>query len=247
VGATGTATTPTEVLDFWFGRPPSAQPRAEWFRKDPAFDELVRQRFGALLQRALDGQLSSWDTQPESALAHIVLLDQFTRNAFRDTPRAFAGDAQALALAQALVARGGDRQLLPLQRWFAYLPFEHAESRAVQLHSLQLFTELAREHPAMGDAQHWAVKHARSSSASAVTRTAMPCSDGGRPPKKRPSCANRARVSRLAGAGTPEGFASPQVTAGCSSRMVPASASISTSRPTGSVNLRLMWPNIAPL
>ena len=73
------------------------------------------------------------------------MLDQFTRNAFRDTPRAFAGDAQALAAAQALVAGGGDQQLPPLQRWFAYLPFEHAESAAVQEESLALFQALQAE------------------------------------------------------------------------------------------------------
>ena len=154
------ATQPAEVLAFWFGEPPTEQPRAEWFRKDPAFDERVRQRFGAVLQQALDGGLRQWDVQPEGALARILVLDQFTRNAWRDTPRAFAGDALALAAAQALVAGGGDEKLPPLQRWFAYLPFEHAEDLAAQRLSLRLFAELARVHPALADAQHWAVKHA---------------------------------------------------------------------------------------
>ncbi len=155
-----TQTQPAEVLAFWFGQPPTEQPRAEWFRKDPVFDERIRQRFGGVLQHALDGGLQHWDRQPDGALARIVVLDQFTRNAFRGTPRAFAGDVQALAAAMALVAGGGDQQLPPLQRWFAYLPFEHAEDRAVQSQSLQLFAELARAHPALSDAQHWAVKHA---------------------------------------------------------------------------------------
>lgn len=149
----------TEVLAFWFGEPPSATPRAEWFRKDPAFDDTVRQRFGARLQAALAGGLLHWDTTPAGALARIVVLDQFTRNAFRDTPQAFAGDTLALAAAEALVARGADRALAPLARWFAYLPFEHAESLAQQRRSVALFDALAAEHPGMADARDWAVKH----------------------------------------------------------------------------------------
>lgn len=149
----------TEVLAFWFGEPPSGTPRAEWFRKDPAFDDTVRQRFGTRLQAALAGGLGHWDTTPAGALARIVVLDQFTRNAFRDTPQAFAGDTLALAAAEALVARGDDRALAPLARWFAYLPFEHAESLAQQRRSVALFDALAAEHPGMADAREWAVKH----------------------------------------------------------------------------------------
>lgn len=153
-------TQPAEVLAFWFGQPPTDHPRAEWFRKDPAFDERIRQRFGAALQLALEGGLRHWDAQPEGALARILVLDQFTRNAFRDTPRAFAGDVLALEAARSLVDSGGHERLAPLQRWFAYLPYEHAEDRAVQGQSLQLFARLARAHPALADAQHWALRHA---------------------------------------------------------------------------------------
>jgi uncharacterized protein (DUF924 family) len=160
VSSQGDATQPADVLAFWFGQPPTEQPRAEWFRKDAAFDERIRQRFGAVLQQALDGGLQHWDARPEGALARILVLDQFTRNAFRDSPRAFAGDVLALAAARALVTRGGHHGLPPLQRWFAYLPFEHAEDRAVQRQSLQLFAALALDHPALADAQHWALKHA---------------------------------------------------------------------------------------
>ncbi len=151
--------TPEAVLDFWFGTPPTTTPRAEWFRKDPAFDTLVRERFGATLEAALAGGLAGWDGTPQGALARLVVLDQFTRNAFRDTPRAFAGDALALAAAEALVARGDDRRLAPLQRWFAYLPFEHAESLGAQQRSVALFDALAAEHPALSEARDWAVKH----------------------------------------------------------------------------------------
>ena len=146
-----------QVLDFWFGD--GAAVRPEWFRKDPAFDDAVRTRFGALIEQAFDGRLDAWDAQPAAALARIVVLDQFPRNVFRDTPRAFAGDTRALAAAQALVARGDDRRLTPLQRWFAYLPFEHAEDRAAQAESMRLFGTLAAEHPSMAEPLEWARRH----------------------------------------------------------------------------------------
>ena len=148
------------VLDVWFGEPPTTTPRAEWFRKDPACDDTIRTRFGALVEQALAGGLRDWDGAPGGALARIVLLDQFTRNVFRDTPRAFAGDALALAAAQAMVASCDDRRLAPLERWFVYLPFEHAEDLGVQRESLRLFGVLAEESPAVGgDALLWARKH----------------------------------------------------------------------------------------
>ncbi len=152
--------TAAEVLTFWFGDPPATQPRGEWFRKDAAFDAQIHARFGTAIEAALTGGLQDWDATPGGTLARIVLLDQFTRNSFRNTPRAFAGDAFALAAAQALVARGGDQQLPPLQRWFAYLPFEHSESGDVQRESIRLFIALAAADPAMADAQLYAQKHA---------------------------------------------------------------------------------------
>ncbi len=151
---------PAEVLDFWFGTPPCTEPRAQWFRKDEAFDTLIRTRFGATLEAALAGGLLDWDRSASGALARIVVLDQFSRNSFRGSPRAFAGDALALAAAQALVGRGDDHLLAPLQRWFAYLPFEHAEDSAMQQQSMRLFGALAAEHPGMADAREWAQKHA---------------------------------------------------------------------------------------
>jgi len=153
------AVTPQAVLDFWFGQPAAAQPRAEWFRKDPAFDRSIAQQFGTAIDAALATGLPAWGAGPEAALARIVVLDQFMRNVFRDTPRAFAGDARALAAARALVASGDHLQLAPLQRWFVYLPFEHAESAAAQDESMRLFGELAAQHPALADAQQWAHKH----------------------------------------------------------------------------------------
>jgi uncharacterized protein (DUF924 family) len=145
------------VLDFWFG--PDDRQRAEWFRKDPDFDTHIRTRFGPLIDQALAGLLDAWAAAPESALARIVVLDQFTRNAFRDTPRAFAGDALALQAARELVTRGFDRHLPARWRGFAYLPFEHAEDLQAQGESLRLFAALADERPDLADLLTWARKH----------------------------------------------------------------------------------------
>jgi uncharacterized protein (DUF924 family) len=149
------------VLDFWFGAPGTpahGQRRAEWFRKSDAFDAGVRARFLALYESAAAGGLSAWVSAPRSLLALIVVLDQFPRNMFRDQPRAFATDAQALAAAQRMVADGWDRQLSPLERSFVYLPFEHAEDLAMQARALELFGALADE-PVVGDVLEWARKH----------------------------------------------------------------------------------------
>lgn len=146
-----------EVLAFWFGDADVARP--EWFRKDPAFDDLIRQRFGGLIEQALAGAIDDWAATPEGALARIVVLDQFPRNVFRDTPRAFAGDRQALAAARALVDTGGDRLLPPRRRSFVYLPFEHAEDRAAQQTAVDLFGALAAERPDLADLLEWARRH----------------------------------------------------------------------------------------
>jgi uncharacterized protein (DUF924 family) len=151
-----------DVLDFWFGAPGSPErgrTRDVWFRKDAAFDDAIRARFGAAVATAIAGGCTHWDANAEGTLAHVLLLDQFTRNAFRDTPRAFAGDAQALAVADGAIARGFDRALDPFGRWFLYLPFEHAEDADMQRRSLALFGELAHE---TGDPVplEWAQKHA---------------------------------------------------------------------------------------
>jgi len=143
---------------FWFGPPPHEE-RPEWFRKDPAFDALIRDRYGAAIETALAGGFESWSATPRGALTRILLLDQFTRNAFRDTPRAFAGDPLALELAGRAVDAGFDRKLDKLERWFLYLPFEHSEDAAVQDRSLALLGRLSDE---TGDPspRTWAEKHA---------------------------------------------------------------------------------------
>jgi uncharacterized protein (DUF924 family) len=152
---------PAEVLDYWFGAPGSAEhgrTRELWFRKSDATDREIRSRFGAAVEAALRGELAHWaDGDARDALALILLLDQFTRNSYRDTARAFAGDAQALAVAKALVSDGRDRQLIPVERGFVYLPFEHSENIADQHESLRLFGQLAEA--GLPDLLVWARKH----------------------------------------------------------------------------------------
>jgi uncharacterized protein (DUF924 family) len=139
---------PQDVLRFWFGQERPCQQRAEWFRKSDAFDREIERRFGTLIDDALGGALVGWTDPPETALAQVIVLDQFTRNVFRNTPRAFAGDALALAAAKRMVDSAQDQALDPLQRAFVYLPFEHAEDLAAQDESVRLFTGLAAITPA---------------------------------------------------------------------------------------------------
>lgn len=148
-----------EVNDFWFGTSPDYAPRDEWFRKSDAFDAQIRKRFGPVIEAALAGGLHAWEATPQGRLARIVVLDQFTRNAFRGTPRAFAGDALALAAARDMVDAGLDQAVHPVWRCFAYMPFEHAESLAMQERAVQLFTALAAGDPRFDGHLDYAHRH----------------------------------------------------------------------------------------
>jgi uncharacterized protein (DUF924 family) len=150
--------TARDVLDFWFGD--TDEPREAWFRKDPAFDESIRARFGSLIDAALAGAVDGWAASPDGALARLVVLDQFTRNCFRGSARAFAGDALALAGARAMVTHGDDLHLPPLRRVFAYLPFEHSEDPAMQRESVRLFEALAVLRPSLAGYADYARRHA---------------------------------------------------------------------------------------
>jgi uncharacterized protein (DUF924 family) len=119
------------VLDFWFGAEPGAM-RAAWFEKNAEFDAACHAILGPLAARAAKGELDSWLDTEEGSLALIVLLDQAPRNLHRSTPAAFACDAAALKAARATIAKGFDRALGGLERFFVYLPFEHAEDLAAQ-------------------------------------------------------------------------------------------------------------------
>ncbi len=128
-----------EVLAFWF----EEADRRNWWVVDSAFDELLRSRFLGLLLQAAAGELSSWRADARGRLAEIIVLDQFSRNIYRGTPRAFAQDPQALALSQEAVAAGALAQLGDDERTFLLMPYMHSESRLVHVQAEALFRRFA--------------------------------------------------------------------------------------------------------
>ena len=150
-----------EILNFWFGKPSDrdyGKPRKFWFVKNREFDLQVRSRFLTTYKRAATGQLDYWQELPSSCLALIIVLDQFPRNMFRDRPEAFATDSLALKFAQYAVNNDFDCQLLPVQRWFIYLPFEHSENLEHQHLAVELFSSL-KDDPDSADTIAYAEKH----------------------------------------------------------------------------------------
>lgn len=113
-----------EVINFWFKEIEPAQ----WWRKDDDFDQLIRRRFADIHDKAQKCELFGWRTSPRGRLAEIIVLDQFSRNMFRDTAKAFAQDQIALILAQEAISLEIDKKLEPSERGFIYLPLMHSES-----------------------------------------------------------------------------------------------------------------------
>jgi uncharacterized protein (DUF924 family) len=151
------------ILDFWFGKPDEqnyGNPRQEWFIKNPSFDEEVRSRFLETYQKAVSGKLDFWQEFPLSCLALIIASDQFPRNMFRNKPQAFASDDRALQAAKYAVDRNFDKELLPVQRWFIYCPFEHSENLQDQQQCVELFTTL-KDDPDSESAIDYAYRHLR--------------------------------------------------------------------------------------
>lgn len=130
-----------KILKFWF----SEIDPALWFKKDEDFDAQLRQQFGSVWQAASKGELAHWRQNIEGRLAEILILDQFSRNLFRDLPMSFSCDGMALVLAQEAVSRGQVGQLSEIQRGFLYLPFMHSESALIHQQALALYTELGNE------------------------------------------------------------------------------------------------------
>lgn len=150
-----------EILEFWFGSEQEAdfgKPRKTWFRTNPAFDAEIRRRFLSDYELAAAGRLDSWRDSPASCLALIILLDQFPRNMFRATPGAFAADPLALSAAKHVVAQRYDLSLAPLQRMFAYLPFEHSENLEDQRRCVELMEPFAGDSH-LGSFAEYARKH----------------------------------------------------------------------------------------
>lgn len=138
------------ILTFWFGHPADTtygQYRKVWFVKDPSFDREICQQFLTDYEQAAAGNLNSWQQTPQGAVALLLLLDQFPRNLFRGTPKSFATDSQAKALAAHLVDTGQDTQLIPAQRFFIYVPFEHSENLTDQNRCVALVQNLVNEVP----------------------------------------------------------------------------------------------------
>ncbi len=134
-----------EVLGFWFGEldqegRAGAEVKARWWRKDPAFDQLIRDRFGALHEAVSAGKRDAWLATPRGRLAFIIVLDQFSRNMFRGSGRMHDGDALAAEVAAEGVALGIDRQLAHDERGLFYMPFMHSESLADQDRCVELFS-----------------------------------------------------------------------------------------------------------
>jgi uncharacterized protein (DUF924 family) len=144
-----------EVLDFWFGRegePGYGEFREAWFKKDPEFDRLVRDRFGALYEAAAAGELDDWRAEARSCLALVIVLDQFPRNMFRGDPRSYSTDSKAQETAEYAVDRAFDRELPEFQRAFLYMPFMHSEDLEHQRRSVELFR-------GSRDSSNYAVRH----------------------------------------------------------------------------------------
>ena len=139
-----------DILRFWFEEIKPEQ----WFRKDGDFDALITKRFSAIHAQAIRCELYSWRGQPRGRLAEIIVLDQFSRNMFRNTPQAFSADSMALALAQEAVAAEADHQLDSEEKRFLYMPYMHSESARIHEAAVELFSQEGLE-----NSLEWELKH----------------------------------------------------------------------------------------
>jgi len=129
--------TPVDVLDFWFSAGPN-----KWFSRDDTFDAAIRDRFLILHGKAATGAIDDWSKSADGALALIVVLDQFSRNLYRNSPRAFATDEKALDLSQNLIAKRQDTEFPINVRLWVYMPFQHSENLEIQDRSIELFSSI---------------------------------------------------------------------------------------------------------
>lgn len=143
-----------EILDFWFVETAPVQ----WFQKSEVFDDMIRERFMSLYDMAKDGFYDGWMQDADGFLALCILLDQFPRNMFRDSPRAFESDEKARGVAGKAIALGLDKVVLQPKRRFVYLPFEHSENIEDQKRSVELFETMKDEDP-LG--YEYALRHAQ--------------------------------------------------------------------------------------
>lgn len=146
------------VLDFWFGSPPGDY-RQQWFRKDPDFDAQIKARFLDLYWAMVASTPEGWLKTAKSSLARIIVLDQFARNMFRGKPQSFAADPQALQTAVMAIERGYGDELLPVERFFLYLPFEHSEHLTHQHRCVEYFEALVQVAPDLEHGLEYARRH----------------------------------------------------------------------------------------
>ena len=141
------------VFQFWCEELTPSQ----WFKKDSVLDQAIGARFGHLLEQAKYGELWAWRDTPEGRLAEVIVLDQFSRNIYRDRPEAFAQDALALVLAQEAVRLGADQALAPQARAFLYMPNMHSESAVIHQQALTLFDQPGLENNLKFEIRHWEI------------------------------------------------------------------------------------------
>ncbi len=132
-----------DILDFWFEE---TQP-AQWFQVNPEFDAVIKDRFDDAYDKGARGIFDDWKTDSDGCLALCILLDQFPRNMYRGTPKAFATDGRALVVAKFALAKGFDQVLVPIKRRFLYLPFEHSENLNDQRKCVELFDKMKKDDP----------------------------------------------------------------------------------------------------
>jgi uncharacterized protein (DUF924 family) len=142
-----------KILEFWFDE---IEPR-QWWQKSDDFDRSIGERFGELHSMAKAGELSTWRETPQGALAEVIILDQFSRNIYRDKPESFACDPMAVALSQCAIAKGFDRQLRENQRVFFYMTFMHSESRIIHQQAMKYFEALGIESSLEFEIKHKAI------------------------------------------------------------------------------------------
>ena len=138
------------VLDFWFQQ---TEPKS-WWAADPAFDAQIEKRFITVMEKAAQAELFAWRASAKGRLAEIIVLDQFSRNVYRNTPKAFAQDPMALVLAQEAVAKGVLNELNPDERAFLLLPYMHSESRSIHVQAEHLYREWAPENNYRFEVRH---------------------------------------------------------------------------------------------
>lgn len=139
-----------EILKFWFEEIKPAQ----WFTKDDSFDQLIADRFSDVHSRAVRCELYDWRENAQGRLAEIIVLDQFSRNMFRESPLAFKNDQLALVLSQEAISLGMHKLLTPVERSFMYLPFMHSESIKIHDIAIDLYSQ-----PGMESNLEWEIKH----------------------------------------------------------------------------------------